>query len=94
MVESAVTINFELGERSLWRKASIVADCALLLAFDRATTGQALIDEDYLRSSHAVSDFTSYRCDPDVEPPRISSSYAVVGKIGDPVVFTPSKAKL
>jgi len=35
-------------------------------------TGYALIDEDYLRA-RGVSDFTKYRCDPNVEPPRITT---------------------
>lgn len=32
--------------------------------------GLALIDEDYLRTT-GISDFSKYRCDPDVEPPRM-----------------------
>ncbi|KAH3772622.1 hypothetical protein DPMN_173964 [Dreissena polymorpha] len=32
--------------------------------------GKVLLDEDYLRSE-GVTDFTRYRCDPDVEPPRM-----------------------
>jgi hypothetical protein len=33
-------------------------------------TGQALLDEDFLRSE-GETDFVKYRCDPDHEPPRM-----------------------
>eukprot|EP01096_Ripella_sp_DP13-Kostka_P016393 TRINITY_DN7972_c0_g1_i1.p2 TRINITY_DN7972_c0_g1~~TRINITY_DN7972_c0_g1_i1.p2 ORF type:complete len:328 (-),score=78.59 TRINITY_DN7972_c0_g1_i1:45-947(-) len=73
MIESFATINFKLGDRSLWRKASILSDCCLLIAQEDPTsfTGHALIDEDYMRS-RGITDFSEYRCDPNVEPPRIS----------------------
>lgn len=47
MIESFATINFKLGDRSLWRKASILSDCCLLIAQEDPTsfTGHALIDE-------------------------------------------------
>jgi hypothetical protein len=32
--------------------------------------GRALLDEDLLREA-GVMDFSQYRCDPDVEPPRM-----------------------
>jgi len=78
MVESYATINFNLGEKSLWRKASIISDtCLHLCSRDpnnpKTPNGKALIDEDYLRSV-GVTDFTIYRCDPNVEPPRITTS--------------------
>jgi citronellol/citronellal dehydrogenase len=72
MVESFATKNFQLGERSQWRKASVVADCVHLLYHDPqrcALSGQALIDEEYMRS-RGIHDFTQYRCDPNVEPER------------------------
>ncbi|KAF6002797.1 hypothetical protein F1559_003711 [Cyanidiococcus yangmingshanensis] len=72
MVESFATKNFQLGDRSQWRKASIVADCVHMLFHDPdrcARSGRALIDEEYMRS-RGVHDFTQYRCDPNVEPER------------------------
>eukprot|EP00012_Vannella_robusta_P007634 CAMPEP_0206192394 /NCGR_PEP_ID=MMETSP0166-20121206/5933_1 /ASSEMBLY_ACC=CAM_ASM_000260 /TAXON_ID=95228 /ORGANISM="Vannella robusta, Strain DIVA3 518/3/11/1/6" /LENGTH=287 /DNA_ID=CAMNT_0053608883 /DNA_START=1252 /DNA_END=2115 /DNA_ORIENTATION=- len=76
MVESYATKNFNLGARSLWRKATIIADATIsILKEDPKTfTGNALIDEDYMRS-RGVTDFTKYRCDPDVEPPRLNEEF-------------------
>jgi hypothetical protein len=46
MVESFATINHKLGDRSLWRKASIIADATLgLVTETNDYTGNALIDE-------------------------------------------------
>ena len=39
-----------------------------------ALTGQALIDEDFLRGE-GTTDFARYRCDPDREPPRIGFDF-------------------
>eukprot|EP01099_Mayorella_cantabrigiensis_P001145 TRINITY_DN1482_c0_g1_i1.p1 TRINITY_DN1482_c0_g1~~TRINITY_DN1482_c0_g1_i1.p1 ORF type:complete len:303 (-),score=82.28 TRINITY_DN1482_c0_g1_i1:88-954(-) len=74
MIESFATINFQMGERSLWRKAEILADCCLMIVKENANefTGHALIDEDYMRSRN-ITDFVKYRCDPSVEPPRITT---------------------
>lgn len=75
MVESLATINWGLGDRSQWRKPAILADAtlAILGADPGALTGRQLIDEDYLREC-GVTDFTGYRVDPDVEPPRFTYS--------------------
>jgi len=72
MVESYATINFNLGEKSLWRKGTIIADAtAMILSEDpNEVSGNALIDEDYMRS-RGITNFDKYRCDPNVEPPRI-----------------------
>lgn len=47
MVESYATINFNLGTRSLWRKASIIADATISIIKEdpKTFTGHALIDE-------------------------------------------------
>jgi len=72
IIESSASENFELGERKNWRKADILADCVVRLVCDPATTGQQLIDDEYLRACGAVdADFVRYRCDPDVEPLRL-----------------------
>eukprot|EP01126_Amoeba_proteus_P034840 TRINITY_DN3491_c0_g1_i10.p1 TRINITY_DN3491_c0_g1~~TRINITY_DN3491_c0_g1_i10.p1 ORF type:complete len:162 (-),score=24.98 TRINITY_DN3491_c0_g1_i10:78-563(-) len=84
MVESFATINHKLGERSLWRKASILADATLgIVTETNDFTGNSLIDEDYLRTRKGIQDFKQYRCDPDVEPPRITSwGSQVTGDVG------------
>ncbi|KAK4536591.1 hypothetical protein CDCA_CDCA09G2616 [Cyanidium caldarium] len=72
LIESFATINFQLGERSQWRKATILADCVRLLMTDaqaEQVNGAALIDEDYMRR-RGVHDFRAYRCVESVEPPR------------------------
>jgi len=72
MVESYATINFELGDKSMWRKASIISDASLLVCTDdpKNVNGKELIDEDYMKT-RGVKDFTKYRCVPSIEPPRL-----------------------
>ena len=73
IVESLASENFELGARDNWRKADILADCVVELCCDAQTTGQTLIDDEYLQTRGAKfpEDFVKYRCNPDVEPPRL-----------------------
>ncbi|HVZ86100.1 MAG TPA: SDR family oxidoreductase [Polyangia bacterium] len=76
MIESQATIRWGLGDRSMWRKPEILAD-AMVAIFSKppdTLTGQALIDEDFLRGE-GVTDFARYRCDPDREPPRIGFDF-------------------
>ena len=75
MVESQATINWNMGERRLWRKPDIIADAtvALMLTEPGQVTGRALVDEDFLRE-RGVHDFSKYRCEPDAEPPRVDYS--------------------
>lgn len=81
LVESYATKNFGLGRRGDWRSADVVADAVERLiaevpgdaggAGGGLTTGEALIDEDYLRRrGWADADFVRYRCVPGVEPPK------------------------
>jgi citronellol/citronellal dehydrogenase len=76
LLESQATIQWGLGDRSMWRKPEIVADAlvALFAKEPRTFTGQALIDEDFLRSE-GVTDFARYRCDPAIEPPRVGFDF-------------------
>jgi citronellol/citronellal dehydrogenase len=76
LLETQATIRWGLGDRSLWRKPEIVADAlvALFAKEPRSITGQALIDEDFLRAE-GVTDFARYRCDPDNEPPRVGFDF-------------------
>lgn len=72
VIESYASINFKLGDRSIWRKAEVIADAAVgIICEDGSFTGHMLIDDEYLRHTGLRdSDFVRYRCDPDVEPPR------------------------
>jgi citronellol/citronellal dehydrogenase len=76
MIESLATINWGLGDRTLWRTPQILADATLRIFAKepRTFTGHALIDEDFLREE-GVTDFSTYRCDPEHEPPRIGFDF-------------------
>ncbi len=73
IIESQASINFALGTPALWRKPDILVDCVLRLVAKEpaALTGQALLDEDFLRGE-GVTDFARYACVPGAEPPRWS----------------------
>jgi citronellol/citronellal dehydrogenase len=73
IIESQASINWKLGTPALWRKPDILVDCVLRLVRKEPgeLTGQALLDEDFLRSE-GVSDFSGYACVPGSEPPRLS----------------------
>ena len=78
MLESQATIRWGLGDPSLWRKPDIMAD-AMVAIFSKppdSFTGQALIDEDFLRTE-GVTDFARYRCVPDKEPPRVGFDFKI-----------------
>jgi citronellol/citronellal dehydrogenase len=57
----------------VWRKPDILVDCVLRLARKEPSevTGQALVDEDFLRAE-GVTDFSVYACVPGSDPPRLS----------------------
>jgi len=78
MIESLATINWGLGDRTVWRKPEILADATVRIFAKepRTFTGHALIDEDFLRAE-GVTDFARYRCDPDTEPPRVGFDFRV-----------------
>ena len=73
IIESQASINWGLGTKAMWRKADILADCVRrLVAKEPASlTGQALLDEDFLRAE-GVTDFSAYACVPGSEPPRLA----------------------
>jgi citronellol/citronellal dehydrogenase len=73
VVESQASINWGLGTPSQWRKPEILVDCLLRLAQKEPAelTGQALIDEDFLRSE-GVTDFGGYACLPGADPPPLT----------------------
>mmetsp|Transcript_16833 Transcript_16833/g.39083 ORF Transcript_16833/g.39083 Transcript_16833/m.39083 type:complete len:320 (+) Transcript_16833:40-999(+) len=73
VIESQASKNFQLGDRSMWRKAAILADCVLgLVSGPDSYTGHQLIDDEYLQQEHGftAADLAIYRYDPEVEPPR------------------------
>jgi citronellol/citronellal dehydrogenase len=76
MIESLATINWNLGDRTMWRTPEILADATLRIFAKepRTFTGHALIDEDFLRAE-GVTDFTRYRCDPAHEPPKVGFDF-------------------
>src|SRR5262249_26317717 len=73
IIESQASINWNLGTPALWRKPDILVDCVLrIVAKEPPTlTGQALLDEDFLRAE-GVSDFSHYACVPGTNPPGLS----------------------
>ena len=73
IVESLASINFKLGDKSQWRKATILADAVVEICESGDDfSGNMLIDDDFLRSrGWSDADIARYRVDPDVEPPRL-----------------------
>jgi citronellol/citronellal dehydrogenase len=72
IIESQASINWGMGTPELWRKPDIMVDSVLRLVQKEPgeLTGQALLDEDFLRSE-GVTDFSGYACVPCTNPPRI-----------------------
>ncbi len=72
LIESYATINFKMGDATVWRKPDIIAD-ALYEILERPdeTNGKALIDEDFLRSI-GYTDFDRYKCVPDGQPVELT----------------------
>jgi citronellol/citronellal dehydrogenase len=75
IIESQASINHALGTPAMWRKPDILVDCVLRLIQKEPgqITGQALLDEDFLRAE-GVTDFSGYACVPGTQPPRLSWS--------------------
>ena len=73
VIESLAAINFKLGDKSQWRKATILADAVVEICESGDDfSGNMLIDDDFLRSrGWSDADLARYRVDPDVEPPRL-----------------------
>jgi citronellol/citronellal dehydrogenase len=73
IIESQASINHALGTPAMWRKPDILVDCVLRIAAKEPArfTGQALLDEDFLRGE-GVTDFAGYACVPGTNPPRLS----------------------
>jgi citronellol/citronellal dehydrogenase len=72
LIESQASINWQMGSRETWRKPDILVDCVVRLVKKEPgeVTGQALLDEDFLRAE-GVTDFARYACVPSANPPRM-----------------------
>ncbi len=84
IIESQASVNWHLGTRDQWRKPAILVDCVLRLVGKEPgeITGQALLDEDFLRAE-GVTDFAGYACVPGTVPPRVSwASAPSAGRAG------------
>lgn len=73
MVESYATINWGLGDSSLWRKADILADATLAIINHEppSLTGKALIDEEVLKMV-GITDLDKYNCVSGSNPPSLN----------------------
>lgn len=71
-VDTAAVRNYQVGTEEMWRKPSILADAALELVCKNPSemTGQALTDEEVLRSV-GVTDFSKYAVVEGSNPPPI-----------------------
>jgi citronellol/citronellal dehydrogenase len=74
IIESQASINWKMGEPSMWRKPDILVDCVVRLVQKepKEITGKALLDEDFLKAE-GVTDFSGYACVPGTQPMRIPS---------------------
>jgi citronellol/citronellal dehydrogenase len=81
LIESYATLNFSMGDPSMWRKADILADAvhAIVSREPHTYTGQALLDEEVLHEV-GVTDFNHYACVPGSTPARITWENAQAGK--------------
>jgi citronellol/citronellal dehydrogenase len=72
IIESQASINWGMGKPEMWRKPDILVDCVLRIVQKTAQqlTGQALLDEDFLRAE-GVTDFSAYACVSGTQPPRV-----------------------
>ena len=72
IIESQASKNWGLGDPSMWRTADILADSVVeIVKHDPADlTGQALLDEPFLRSV-GVTDFERYNVVPGSKPPAL-----------------------
>ena len=74
VIESYATINYQLGDPSVWRKADIVADAAYeILRHPEQANGRAVLDEDFLREC-GYTEFDQYLCVPGGVPMELSSA--------------------
>lgn len=70
LIETLATVNLGIGAPEDWRKNAIVVDATLTVLEQDPTkfSGNALFDEDVLRTYAGITDFRRYRVVPDREP--------------------------
>ena len=87
IIESLASKNFQMGQRDMWRTANIIADATVGIVCDEtgACSGRMLIDDTYLRGRWGLQDehFVKYRCNPEVEPPRLLAAAEGEGGSGE-----------
>jgi citronellol/citronellal dehydrogenase len=73
IIESQASINFHLGDESLWRTAEIMADAVaeICAAPPSLRSGRSLSDEEVLREA-GITDFSRYQKVPGKEPPPLA----------------------
>lgn len=75
VIESLASINFQLGGKELWRKATILSDCVCSIVSkpQGTVTGNMLYDDTYLRQHEGFEtpDFACYQMVPGKEPPLL-----------------------
>jgi citronellol/citronellal dehydrogenase len=95
LVESQATINFGIGERSMWRKPDILADATVAICgFEpRELTGNALLDEEAL-GLVGITNFDNYACVAGTKPPPMSELTGATthGRGGNPFARRPDAA--
>merc|ERR1712083_130566 len=72
VIESYASINFQLGDSDMWRRATILADATVALICEEGDfNGEQWIDDEYLKYKGLTDeDLACYRYNPEVEPPR------------------------
>lgn len=82
MIESLATINWGLGDESMWRKPSIMSDAVVELVSGEPMrySGQALLDETVLAGA-GITDFDVYNCVPGSHPPPLDKLWEMSGKL-------------
>merc|ERR1712070_400812 len=75
VIESLASINFQLGGKELWRKATILSDvvCAIVSKPASECSGNMLYDDTFLREweGFQTEDFACYQMVPGQEPPLL-----------------------
>jgi len=80
VIESSATINYNMGDPSIWRKADIIADATWeILQHPDKSNGKALIDEAFLREV-GYTDFDQYKCTPDGNPLALNSDVMLAAR--------------
>lgn len=80
VIESFATINFGMGDPSIWRKADILADATFeILQHPDKSNGRALIDEDFLREV-GYTDFDQYLCVEGGQPLELNSGIMLAAR--------------